>query len=199
MDAVTLQQDALKLRRYEKLGPFEIKDFLARNHVPYQWLDIETNEPAGWDYDAINDICERLNCVPVYQTFAWEPMIQAVADGQFDVAADGITINDERAEVVDFSEPYFLSGSLLMVPGDSSIKGVEDLAGKTVAVIQGSVQDTIVEELAPEAERVKFGKVSEAVLALKTGRADAYVHDDIVILTLSKENPDLKPEAGSPF
>lgn len=123
------------------------------------------------------------------------PFLQS---NKIDIIMASMTITDERAEVVDFSEPYFLSGSLLMVPGDSSIKGVEDLAGKTVAVIQGSVQDSIVAELAPEAERVKFGKVSEAVLAIKTGRADAYVHDDIVILTLAEENPDLKP-VGKPF
>ena len=123
------------------------------------------------------------------------PFLQS---NKIDIIMASMTITDERAEVVDFSEPYFLSGSLLMTPADSSIQGVEDLAGKTVAVIQGAVQDTLVAELAPEAERVKFGKVSEAVLALKTGRADAYVHDDIVILTLSKENPDLKP-VGKPF
>lgn len=123
------------------------------------------------------------------------PFLQS---NKIDIIMATMTITDERAEVVEFSEPYFLSGSLIMVPADSSIQGVEDLAGKTVAVIQGAVQDTIVEELAPDAERVKFGKVSEAVLALKTGRADAYVHDDIVILTLAKDNPDLKP-VGKPF
>jgi ABC-type amino acid transport substrate-binding protein len=123
------------------------------------------------------------------------PFLQS---NKIDIIMASMTITDERAEVVEFSEPYFLSGSLIMVPADSTIKGVEDLAGKTVAIIQGAVQDTIVAELAPDAERVKFGKVSEAVLALKTGRADAYVHDDIVILTLAKDNPDLKP-VGKPF
>src|SRR5206468_119332 len=53
-------------------------------------------------------------------------------------------------------------------------------------------EDKDVEQLQPKASRVKFGKVSEAVLALKGGRADAYVHDDIVILSLAKENADLK-------
>ena len=100
--------------------------------------------------------------------------------------------------MVEFSEPYFMSGSLLLVAKSSSAKGLEEMAGKTVAVVQGAVQDKDVEALQPKATRIKFGKVSEAVLAVKAGRADAYVHDDVVVLSLAKENPDLKA-VGRPF
>ncbi len=123
------------------------------------------------------------------------PFLQS---GKIDIIMASMTMTDERAEVVDFSEPYFLSGSIVMVPIDSDITGVDDFAGKKIAVIQGSVQDSMVEELAPDAERIKFGKVSEAVLALKTNRADAYVHDDIVILSVIKDNPDMKA-VGEPL
>src|SRR6267143_4993275 len=85
-----------------------------------------------------------------------------------------------------------MSGSLILVPRASAVTSLDDLGGKTVAVVQGAIQDKDVEQLQPKANRLKFGKVSEAVLAVKGGRADAYVHDDIVILSLVKENPDLK-------
>jgi len=123
------------------------------------------------------------------------PFLQS---GKIDIIIASVTVTDERRQVVEFSEPYFMSGGLLLVPKNSSIKGVEDLAGKTVAVIQGAIQDKDIEQLAPKADRVKFGKVSEAVLAVKGGRADAFSQDDILILTLAKENPDLKP-VGKPF
>jgi len=123
------------------------------------------------------------------------PFLQS---GKIDIIIASVTVTDERRQVVEFSEPYFLSGGLLLVPKNSSINGVEDLAGKTVAVIQGAIQDKDIEQLAPKASRVKFGKVSEAVLAVKGGRADAFCQDDILILTLAKENPDLKP-VGKPF
>ncbi len=123
------------------------------------------------------------------------PFLQS---GKIDIIIASVTVTDERRQVVEFSEPYFMSGGLLLVPKNSSIKGVEDLAGKTVAVIQGAIQDKDIEQLAPKANRVKFGKVSEAVLAVKGGRADAFCQDDILILTLAKENPDLKP-VGKPF
>ena len=123
------------------------------------------------------------------------PFLQS---GKIDIIIATVTITDERRQVVEFSDPYFLSGSLLLVPKNSAVRGVEDLAGKTVAVIQGAIQDKDIEQLAPKANRVKFAKVSEAVLAVKGGRADAYAHDDILILTLLKENPDLKA-VGKPF
>jgi ABC-type amino acid transport substrate-binding protein len=123
------------------------------------------------------------------------PFLQS---GKIDIIIATVTITDERRQVVEFSDPYFMSGSLLLVPKASTVKGLEDLAGKTVAVVQGAIQDKDVEQLQPKANRIKFGKVSEAVLALKGGRADAYAHDDILVLTLVKENPDLKA-TGKPF
>lgn len=123
------------------------------------------------------------------------PFLQS---GKIDIIVATVTITDERRQVVEFSDPYFMSGSLLLVPRASTAKGLEDMAGKTVAVVQGAIQDKDVEQLQPKASRLKFGKVSEAVLAVKGGRADAYVHDDIVILSLAKENADLKA-VGKPF
>ncbi len=117
------------------------------------------------------------------------PFLQS---GKIDIILATVTITDERRQVVEFSDPYFLSGSLLLVPKSSTVKDLDDLAGKTVAVVQGAIQDKDVEQLQPKANRVKFGKVSEAMLAVKGGRADAYAHDDILVLTLVKENPDLR-------
>lgn len=123
------------------------------------------------------------------------PFLQS---GKIDIIIATVTVTDERKQVVEFSDPYFLSGSLLLVPKASAVKNLDDLAGKTVAVVQGAIQDKDVEQLQPKANRIKFGKVSEAVLALKGGRADAYAHDDILVLTLVKENADLKA-VGAPF
>ncbi len=123
------------------------------------------------------------------------PFLQS---GKIDIIIATVTVTDERRQVVEFSDPYFLSGGLLLVPRASPINGVENLAGKTVAVIQGAIQDKDIEQLAPKATRVKYGKVSEAVLAVKGGHADAFSQDDVLILTLAKENPDLRP-AGKPF
>src|SRR2546425_6399642 len=117
------------------------------------------------------------------------PFLQS---GKIDIIIATVTITDERRQIVEFSEPYFMSGSLLLVPKASTAKGLEDMAGKTIAVIQGAIQDKDVEQMQPKASRLKFGKVSEALLAVKGGRADGFVQDDVLILTLARENPDMK-------
>lgn len=124
--------------------------------------------------------------------------IPYLQSNKIDIVLASMTITDERKQVVEFSEPYFLSGGLLLVKNESTVKSVEDLNGKTVAVVQGSWEDKALETLAPKAEHLKFAKVSEAVLAVKGGRAEAYCHDDVVILSVAKENTDLKP-VGKPF
>ncbi|MEJ7799414.1 MAG: transporter substrate-binding domain-containing protein [Ilumatobacter sp.] len=96
-------------------------------YLPFNYMDPETGDPAGWDYEAIDTICGIINCTPEYKTFSWEPMIQAVADGQFDMAADGITITDERAEVVDYSDGYINIEQRLLVRLDSEYTSVDDV------------------------------------------------------------------------
>jgi len=123
------------------------------------------------------------------------PFLQS---NKIDIVIASLTITDERRQVVEFSEPYFLSGGLLLVKKESTVNSVQELDGKPIAVVQGSWEDKALDMLAPKSEHLKFGKVSEAVLALKGGRAEAYTHDDVLILALAKENPDLKV-AGKPY
>ena len=111
------------------LGGREVTIAVENAYLPFNYIDAETGEAAGWDYDALDDMAERLNFVPVYETFAWEPMIQAVADGQFDMAADGITINDERAEIVDFSDGYInIEQRMLVRVGEDRFADADELA-----------------------------------------------------------------------
>src|SRR5262245_60784673 len=105
------------------------------------------------------------------------PLLQA---GRIDIIVASMTITDERRQVVEFSDPYFISGSLLLVPKGSATQGLDELAGKTVAVIQGSIQDKDVADLQPKANRIQFARVPEAVQAVKDGRVAAHVYDDIV-------------------
>ena len=71
-------------------------------YIPFSFIDNETGEALGWDYDVLEEICARLNCVPEWVEAAWEGLIIAVSRGEYDVSAGGITITDERKEVVAF-------------------------------------------------------------------------------------------------
>ena len=139
-------------------------------YLPFNYLDPETGEPTGWDYDTIDALCEILNCVPDYQVFSWEPMIQAVADGQFDMAADGITITEERAEIVDFSDGYIAIEQRLLVALDGEITGAQDIidSGCSVASQVGTTNlQTAIENFGEEnvVALEEFGFVVQSVIA----------------------------------
>jgi polar amino acid transport system substrate-binding protein len=89
-------------------------------YTPLNFVDPVTGKAMGWEYDAVNEICRRLNCEVEWNTIAWDAMIPAVKDSQFDVGMDGITINDERKQQVAFSDPYMTSQQFMLVRADES-------------------------------------------------------------------------------
>ncbi len=87
-------------------------------YPPLQFVDPNSGDAIGWEYDAMAEIAERLNITVVYENISWDAMIAAVAEGQFDMGMTGITIREDRAEVVDFSDAYMRSEMVMMVRGD---------------------------------------------------------------------------------
>ena len=102
------------------MGGAEVVAVTGNDFIPLNFIDPASGEAVGWEYDAVNEICRRLNCVVNWQVTSWEAMIQAVADGQFDVGMDGITITADRAEVIDFSDPYMTSQQFMLVRADET-------------------------------------------------------------------------------
>lgn len=96
-------------------------------YIPFNYIDLADGKAKGWDYDVFNELSNLLNFVPVYTPASWDGMIQAVADGQFDIAGDGITITDERDKIIDFSDGYINIAQRIMVSTDSDISSLQDL------------------------------------------------------------------------
>ena len=86
-------------------------------YPPLQFVD-EAGAAVGWEYDFMAEAAERLNATIAYENTSWDAMIPAVSEGQYDMGMTGITIREDRAEVVDFSAPYMLSEMRMMVRGD---------------------------------------------------------------------------------
>ena len=86
-------------------------------YPPLQFLDAAGNA-VGWEYDAMAEIAKRLNATVVYENISWDAMIAAVSEGQFDMGMTGITIREDRMEMVDFSDKYMTSEMVMMVRGD---------------------------------------------------------------------------------
>ena len=87
-------------------------------YPPLQFIEPGTGNAVGWEYDAMAEIAKRLNITVEYENISWDAMIPAVADGQYDLGMTGITIREDRAEVVDFSDAYMRSEMVMLVRGD---------------------------------------------------------------------------------
>ena len=101
------------------LGGKEITVVTENAYPPLQFLDAG-GKAVGWEYDAMAELAKRLNFVVKYENISWDAMIPAVSEGQYDLGMTGITIRDDRKEMVDFSEPYMRSEMVMLVRGDEA-------------------------------------------------------------------------------
>jgi len=102
------------------LGGRTVAAVTGNDFTPLNFVDPKTGQAVGWEYDAVNEICRRLNCKVDWKVTAWDTMIAAVKEGQFDVGMDGITITDERKQEVDFSDPYMTAQQFMLTRANES-------------------------------------------------------------------------------
>lgn len=100
------------------LGGQEITVVTENAYPPLQFVEPSSGNAIGWEYDAMAEIATRLNATITYENISWDAMIPAVSEGQFDLGMTGITIREDRAEIVDFSDAYMRSEMVMMVRGD---------------------------------------------------------------------------------
>ena len=185
------------------LGGREVIVAVENAYPPFNYISEETGQPEGWDYDAWAEICARVNCVPVMEEWAWDGIFEAAASGEFDVAADGITITPERAQVIAFSDPYIDYGqSLLTIASEDRFADAEEFAANPdlrVAVQQGTTNELAAVNLVGEDRVDSYEDFGVAVQALLSGDADAVVIDNVAGIGFINNNPGQLRFVGEPF
>jgi polar amino acid transport system substrate-binding protein len=151
-------------------------------YPPFNYIDEETGEGAGFDYDIWNEICERLGCTAEIVEAGWPQVIEETGQGQYDAAADGITITDERKEIVDFSDPYLVTEVKYMVrAGEDRFASAADFdAGDYVLGTQvGTTNYEIGVARVGDGRIEAYQDFGVAVQALLAGDVDAVIIDDV--------------------
>lgn len=179
----------------------EVTIAVENAYLPFNYIDPDSGEPAGWDYDVWNEICSLINCTPVFVEAGWEGMIQAVADGQYDAAADGITITEDRAEIVDFSNGYITIEQRLLVRQDEDrIESIDDIVNNDELVLGTQTGTTNYEtalKYLPEDRIQAFEQFPFAVQALIADDiVDAVIIDEVAGQGYLGENADVLELVG---
>lgn len=155
-------------------------------YTPLNFADPATGKGIGWEYDAFNEIAKRLNAKVDWQLASWDVMIQAVKDGQFEIGMDGITINEEREEQIDFSDAYMVSQQFMLVRADETRIAAPAAFGEDENLLIGAQAGTTNFYVAvynvldgdESNPRIKlFETFGSSVQALKTGDVDMVLMD----------------------
>ncbi|HHT04693.1 MAG TPA: basic amino acid ABC transporter substrate-binding protein [Hydrogenispora sp.] len=171
---------------------------------PFEYLDEETGELLGFDLDLMRAIGAELGMKVEIKNVSWDGIIPGLLSGNYDVIASGMTITDERKEVVNFSDPYINAGLVIVTrAGDNSIKGPEDLVGKRLAVQINTTGDLAATEMQAQGVAIasikRFNHATDPFLELKNGAADAVVMDLPVAGAQIKANPGQYQIVGEAF
>lgn len=189
------------------LGGCTLRVATENNYPPFSLIDMESGEPVGYDYDVFNEICGLLNCTPEFIETSWDAIVAMMAGesdfSAFDVGADGITITDERAQFVDFSDPYINSQQVMLVRADESRFAEPSELAADASLLVGSQPgttnyDTSV-ELVGEERIVGFDQFGTAVQSLIQGDVDAVIIDNVSGQGYVGANPDSVKLSGEPL
>lgn len=159
------------------------------DYSPYAFQDpAENNAIKGYDIDMVEEIAKRLNAKVEWKTVAWDITLQAVRDGQFEAAVDGITITDERRQVVDFSVPYTDVQTRMIVKAEenrfSDSAGFKAAEDATVVALPGTSQFytavyTFFDGQESHPRLKQFDTYNTALLALINGEVDMVLTDNV--------------------
>lgn len=145
----------------------------------YPMLYISNDNINGFDYDIINSIANEENLKLEFVPIQFSELIPALQTNYIYLIIAGMNITEERKQLVNFSDKYCSSGQgIILNKENDEIKVNDDLIGKTVGVIKGTISDNIISEV--EGVNIeRFDVASSALLSLKVNKIDAVMLDTI--------------------
>ena len=152
------------------------------------------DEIVGFDIEIAKKIAEHLGVELEVQDMGFDAVLAGVGTGLIDIGVAGINKSEEREAEMDFSEVYYKSKNALVIKADSDNKfaTIEDLAGKTVGVQIGTMQEEMSKEKFTQSTSKSLAKVTDLILELQTGLIDAVLLELPVAQSYVAQNPDLK-------
>ena len=194
------------INQEETLDPTieRIKDagkLIVGTSTPYEPMEYkdENGNIVGFDIDIANEIANQLGVETDIRDMDFDLLIDAVANGEVDIAIAAITITNEREEQVSFSNPYLNAGQVIITnESNQEINIPEDLKYKKVGVQNSTTSEEEALKYTNETNVIKYNDYIEAVTNLEAGTIDAIIIDRPAGIGLTKDNSNIKI-VGNPF
>lgn len=151
----------------------------------------EKGEIVGFDIDVVSAIAKKAGFEVKFVNTPWEGIFNTLGQGDRDLLVSAITINEERKQTMDFSDPYFNAQQLIAVKESSKVAKFEDLKKLKVGVQTGTTGDEAVSKLLGKtnANIKRFESTPLALKELEAGGVDAVVADNGVVIHYVANNP----------
>ena len=187
MLAVTATAHADQLDDIRKAGVLRAAVF--DSNPPFGLVDEQSHNIIGYDIDFAQAIAEalgvKLQLVPTNPANRI-PLLQS---GKADLIVADITITPERAKVIDFSTPYFVTGQQFLVPVDGSDK-IDEYAKTRIGAVKGTTGEQALKTRFPESHVLSYDDVPLALTALRNGNVQAITQDAEILAGLKATAPD---------
>lgn len=146
-------------------------------YPPFGSKNSTTGDYVGFDVDIIKAIGKAEGFQVNILNLPFDGLIPALLSGNIDIAINDITITEERAKSVDFSDRYYIAGLGVVVKKDNTtIKTAKDLEGKHLSVSIGSTGEIAAKKIKGAKVSV-FNQLNEAFMELQNGGVDAVIND----------------------
>ena len=173
--------DQIKSSGTVRIGVFSDK-------APFGYIDAD-GKPAGYDVVYAERIGKDLGAQVDYVPVEAASRVEFLQTAKVDIILANFTVTPERAEKVDFANPYFKVSLGVVSPTSAEITDVSQLAGKTLIVTKGTTAEAYFEANHPEVKLQKYDQYSDAYQALEDGRGDAFSTDNTEVIAWAIQHP----------
>jgi glutamate transport system substrate-binding protein len=158
---------------------------------PFGFQNPESNEVEGFDVDLGKAVADKLGVEPKFVEAISDNRIPFLQDGTTDLILSTMTINAERDQEIDFSEPYYIAGGRVLVREGSDIQGVQDLGGSRVCTARGSTYQESIKQQTPDAQLRLVDTYSECFELIQNEAVDAVSTDNVILTGMIVQDPSL--------
>ena len=172
-------------------APMNIKIATESSYKPFSYTDAD-GKLIGYEIELVDALCAQMKAECEVISQDWDGLIPGLNAQKFDAAIAGMSITPERKEVVDFSDPYFHSGIILIGKKGDDLS-VDSLKGQPIASQRSTVASQYLQDEHADADIKLYDTQDNAYLDLTSGRVRGMMSDKVT------GTDWLKTEAGSGY
>lgn len=170
-------------------SPTTLKIATEGAYAPFNYTTSD-GKLAGFDVDLTNALCDKMQITCTINAQEWDGIIPALKSGKYDAIVSAMSVTEERAKQVAFSQPYFVNTLVFVAPKDKTFDpaDTDKLSTVKIASQSSTIASQWLESSHPTLKPQLYPTLDGAFLDLGNGRADVVVSDKLPALSWLKSD-----------